>query len=1429
MVSETSTDTMETFNGEPNGILILLAEELTPTQATAISNVLCGASEVWVNDFLELEGMKQLVNALAKTHAIAGKDVDKLRVQFELLNATKYAIEKKGYDELADQPELVALIALNLDSEDSTICTQTLEILSMIMLMGQNTPPPSSSSTSNKTKTEINSHSGEGNKIVMEAMDFFKMSTQERIRFHSIIDALYSPDLSFLLKRDILFFINTALRTASSLEERLEIRADMVYAGILPILESLRKTCEDQLCEEEVSDAVTDSLQEMQNQLQIFDVCLHTDSAECITDLVSVQATEVDLSDPEQIFRSLYASSVEYECFTPFLSTLQGLLAIPSYDSLGKQMWDEVEQSVLKILTKRCDVNDIRPDAKTITVTRAKKMLVWKERVQDVSKQCDNLKFKIKQLEESEASLTRELNEFRDRELSLIDAKHKKKEVTVTSRMEVKELRSHDFKNAGRKSVGRKKPVSKTTAADGTATASASAVPGGDPDALPMSPTNAATDVIEDIESEEVKRLKKELDDLMAIVTEMRRVAKEKEAAAAAAAAIKPPPPPSGESKSDAKAALGAMFAARKPPGETAPAATPAAAADGGGAGEGKGAAKAALGAMFAARKPPGEAAPAGDGGGGEGKTDAKAALGAMFAARKPPPPAGDTVPAATTTVGSTSIGPRPAVVSAKKPALFAPALPTDAKKIITTYLTKMNMKNPYNATATATIPNAPPLPGGVASTSKNDTTKATSTVKETPGKPKKPTIEPKVPMRAFFWSKIPDKVIDKTVWSKLSDLNIKLDIDALELSFCKALAKVSSDSNNEEKKGSSTALKLDKPKEVTLLDPKVQQNVGIALAKYRMPSKEIKAAIIAMDEAKLDLEKLNSLRTLAPTPDDISTLKEYDGDIECLGRVEQFFIQIIEIPRYNLRLDCFIFKLKFPILVQEARDQMNILNKAVVLVNELVSLKRIMEIVLAIGNYLNGGSPRGGVYGFKLEGLLKLATVKSVDNKQSLMNFLAYHCEKYEPTLLTLNDDLSLSEEASRVSIDSIRGDLGNLKKNLEVVSQQIELSEAEKDRDPLDRLTASLKPFKDTATKEIDSLDVFFSSLCVKFATTVEEYGEDCTKITAEEFFGLLRDFASSFEKARNENEKRRVMQEKADKKKAAEEKAKLAREAKLKNRAEEIVGQLKGSGLGVSRNRSRLSSRRGVEAGWSLLQKLGADTLTLDSPLAGPDTEESEDQDQDLHAAMNKLRQGLNQLGDKPSRRSLNRSKRVSSGMGRVGGGPGSSSSSFDVDDSPSIPITPAVKTDRGFMGVKFAASLPMAGKKVVKDSGGTASLGQLNALGGGGGGGVKFTSTDHHDAVGSSSNSSGHSAFDIDDKNAKQTSTGRFGTATSTTTGGISPRAHMTTSRSTLVGARGGIGGGGGKVGGKLGADNGDDDDEELSAFIMKMKDKGAGAS
>lgn len=301
-----------------------------------------------------------------------------------------------------------------------------------------------------------------------------------------------------------------------------------------------------------------------------------------------------------------------------------------------------------------------------------------------------------------------------------------------------------------------------------------------------------------------------------------------------------------------------------------------------------------------------------------------------------------------------------------------------------------------------------------------------------------------------------------------------------------------------------------------------------------------------------------------------------------------------MDIPRYNTRLDCFIFKLKFPLLLLEAREQIELLDKAVSLVHSLASLRRLLEVVLAIGNYLNGGSPRGGIYGFKLDSLLKLAAVKSVDNKCSLMNYLAQHCEKFEPQLLELNEELVVSEEASRVSIDGIRADITTLKKNVETIEAQIQACEADKDRDKEDRFAESLKPFKVSACKEVEALEKVFSGLCVKFAETVEPFGED-VKITAEEFFGLLRDFASAFDKAKKENEKRRVMLEKAEKKKRAEEAARINKEAKLKGpgagvegaeggavvvdvvgaqrciRSEEIMGQLKASGqVGHHRNR-------------------------------------------------------------------------------------------------------------------------------------------------------------------------------------------------------------------------------------------------------------------
>jgi len=58
----------------------------------------------------------------------------------------------------------------------------------------------------------------------------------------------------------------------------------------------------------------------------------------------------------------------------------------------------------------------------------------------------------------------------------------------------------------------------------------------------------------------------------------------------------------------------------------------------------------------------------------------------------------------------------------------------------------------------------------------------------------------------------------------------------------------------------------------------------------------------------------------------------------------------------------------------------------------------------------------------------------------------------------------------------------------------------------------------------------------------------------------------------------------------------------------KGEEIVGQLKGTGAGIKRSK-QVSTRRGVGAGWSLLQRLAPPdiTTTLDSILSDQSTQE------------------------------------------------------------------------------------------------------------------------------------------------------------------------------------------------------------------------------
>lgn len=182
--------------------------------------------------------------------------------------------------------------------------------------------------------------------------------------------------------------------------------------------------------------------------------------------------------------------------------------------------------------------------------------------------------------------------------------------------------------------------------------------------------------------------------------------------------------------------------------------------------------------------------------------------------------------------------------------------------------------------------------------------------------------------MRALFWTRIPVNLVLRTVWNKLSDEKVILNQKEMEWMFRKRID--GKKAERARKKSVSGTKEL--PKKILLLDPKRQQNVGIAIARFRMPVLEIKTAVLRMDQKKIGPENLNSLIATAPSVEEQDMLRSFDGNVSLLGNVEKFFIEMLNIPRYTQRIKCFRFKIQFETRVRIQHDSILVHDHLIIL-----------------------------------------------------------------------------------------------------------------------------------------------------------------------------------------------------------------------------------------------------------------------------------------------------------------------------------------------------------------------------------------------------------------------------------------------------------------------------------------------------------------
>lgn len=195
------------------------------------------------------------------------------------------------------------------------------------------------------------------------------------------------------------------------------------------------------------------------------------------------------------------------------------------------------------------------------------------------------------------------------------------------------------------------------------------------------------------------------------------------------------------------------------------------------------------------------------------------------------------------------------------------------------------------------------------------------------------------------------------------------------------------------------------------------------------------------------------------------------------LDKPEQFLVELAEIPNFAERIACFMFQSEFEDNINTIDSKLHNIKSTCEMLLNAESVKAVMAIILALGNYMNGGNlTRGQADGFGIEILPKLRDVKSKDSSVTLLHFIVRtYMKKLEDPL---NTDLALPvpepgdiNRAAAVNFDEISSDLQQLEKELKVCQRKTEKVINASSEDNLQPFKDKMQAFLTSAQKQIQT----------------------------------------------------------------------------------------------------------------------------------------------------------------------------------------------------------------------------------------------------------------------------------------------------------------------------------------------------------------------
>uniref|UniRef100_A0A3P8NLY5 Formin-like 1a n=1 Tax=Astatotilapia calliptera TaxID=8154 RepID=A0A3P8NLY5_ASTCA len=367
--------------------------------------------------------------------------------------------------------------------------------------------------------------------------------------------------------------------------------------------------------------------------------------------------------------------------------------------------------------------------------------------------------------------------------------------------------------------------------------------------------------------------------------------------------------------------------------------------------------------------------------------------------------------------------------------------------------------------------------------------------------KSRKP-IQTKFRMPLLNWQALKPNQVTGTVFNELDDEQVlgELNMEMFEEHFKTRAQGNPADLSKVKKKTTSKA-----PTKTSLIDGNKAKNLAITLRKGGMSPADICTAIEMYDQQSLSIDFLELLEPFIPSDFEMKLLANYEKDgrpLDELTNEDQFILRFGKIPRLNQRINTLTFMGNFPDSVKRLQPQLNSIISASMSLKSSTKLKKILEIVLAFGNYMNS-SKRGAACGFRLQSLDLLLDTKSTDRSQTLLHFITNIIQEKYPDLVNFHTELHFVDKAGLVSLDSILQDIRSLERGMEMTKKEFLVQ----DDSPV------LKEFIKTNSEQLDTLIKDSKTAQEAYGSVVEYFGENPKTTQPSMFFPMFGRFIKAY----------------------------------------------------------------------------------------------------------------------------------------------------------------------------------------------------------------------------------------------------------------------------------------------------------------------------